>query len=205
MNLPEKPLLIAAAVIALGVAAVYFTRSNAPSGELAATPSADAGPDADAPAVSEQMKSAANETQEPAARSALPWEMGVAASPSEGGNPTSPPSAASLGTLPSSSLPDPAQIQKKLNESSKVLDQALTNFNEMEAAGKLPPEVDAHAMRKNLNIAKRAQQLSGEMIALSQQPADDSRSRRIEAIVAELRSLQAQVQFETARAPSVNR
>lgn len=193
MNLSHKPLLIGAAVIVVGGALLLLTRNSTPSPEPAPLPT-----NSDAQ-LAHHVESAETLRPNPTPNAPLPWERALSGSPSAAAQPEVSSVAPSLEISPSLSVQNPAQMQKQLTEGSRALDQALAKFNEMEAAGKLPPEVDARAVRTNITLARRAQTLTSEMLALSQQPADDARSRRAEAIVAELRALQTQIQFDTTR------
>lgn len=187
MNVPHKPIWIAAAVIGLGASVVFFTRSNAPVETVTPPPHVgvdEAGAD---PLVADTAAPQVHDSAGP-----LPWQN--SAEPEV-------PAAASAErqvkqALPepvSAALPSPAQLQNQLLQNRKAMDEALQQLNEMEASGKVPPQIDVRAMRTNLGVASRAQQLAGEMVILAQQPTDEARTRRIEAIVAELRTLQGQV------------
>lgn len=189
MNLPFKPLLLAAGVIALGVGVGVWSRGTSVPGAAAPLPVV-----ASASEISADPPQA-NGAQSFAPTERLPWENPTIDSPSTGAAP-----ARQLSTVMDSLAPtNPAQLQAQLRNNDKALDQALTQLNELESSGKLPPEIDAAALRSNLGIAKRAQQLAAEMLLLSEQPATESRAGRIEAIVAELRTLQAKVRTDVTR------
>lgn len=193
MNLTHKPWLIAVAVIAAGGALVLLSRNGTPSSETT-SPQMISG---DQPAA--RVDSTNVREPEQAYRAPLPWESTLPATASPTGQAQAAADASSMGAASSLPVPDPVQMQKQLSDGGRALEEALVKFNEMEAAGKLPPEVDARAVRANIAIARRAQTLTSEMLVLAQQPAGEARKRRAEAIVAELRTLQTQIQFNTTR------
>ena len=193
MNSAAKPLLVAAAVIALGAGVGIWTRSSPTAARPRAEPVANITPTAEESLVND---SAQGMESQPAA-TVLPWQNAAGRNT----EPVLPPSTA-LPT-PAASLPaplaDPVQLQAQLGRNGRTLEQALAQLNELESTGKLPPELDARAVRTNLDIAKRAQQLASEMIALTQQPATEARQNRIEEIVTELRAMQNKVKVDVMR------
>ena len=199
MSIQAKPLLLATAVIALGIVVGVWTRTTANTSASSAPEAAQATP----------MSTVADTPSSPLAATSpqrgddgpLPWDRPIA---SNGPATTLPATPAAELAPPASGvgMPDAAIVQQQLRNNDRAIEQALSQLSEMEAAGTIPAQINAKAVRTNLAVAQRAQRLASEMMSLAQQPASEARTARIQVIVTELRKLESQLVPDVTRPTS---
>lgn len=196
MNPRYKPLLLGAAAIAVGVLLVMLLprRSAAPAAgdELQASAQAEIAAVAQASA---QMA-----TQAPA--ETFPWESATA--PAAAAPTAANPATAAPAAIPALDEPALAAVRQQVVQSQHASDDLLHKIDQMEATGQVPKDVDLGALRSNVAIAKRAQVLTLELLALNQQADSDARAQRAQQIVTELQQLQANLRTDVggAHAPA---
>jgi len=192
MNPRYRPLLWTLGAIALGLALVLTmrglaTREDAPPAPIDAPSAVDAAARPAAPAA--------------AVEDTPPWLQGATTAPGTPGG-----SAVGLtpltGAMPASDLADPvaaiATIRVQAQRNVQAVDDLMTQLDALEASGQTPPDVKLDALRDNLKVARRAQQLALELAESTQQPESPLREQRTAQIIAELQALQAQVQYNVA-------
>lgn len=182
-----KALLLGAAVIAVGVLLVMLlprgTTTPVTSNDVQSVAQADVAAVADA---SGQMAVQAQ-------AEVFPWERNAAPG-------TVAPVAAAAATLPTMApaLDEPslAAVHQQVIQSQQATDGLLQKIDQMEASGQMPKDVDLGALRTNVTIARRAQTLTLELLALNQQPDSTARAQRAQAIVTELQQLQTRLRTD---------
>lgn len=88
------------------------------------------------------------------------------------------------------------RIREKSLQNERAADAMLQQLDTLQASGKLPPGINADALRDNLKIARRTQVLSRELGELINAPAGTETKTRMDAIVAELQQLQKQLRYD---------
>ena len=187
MNPRYKPLLLGAAVIALGALLVMLLPrkpATAVAGnDLQTVAQADVAAVADA---STQMAVQAQ-------TEAFPWERNATR-----GNaaPVVAAVAAPPAMMPALDEPSLAAVRQQVVQSQQATEGLLQKIDQMEASGQVPKDVDLGALRTNVAIARRAQTLTLELLALNQQPDSTARAQRAQAIVTELQQLQTSLRTD---------
>ncbi|WP_158613468.1 hypothetical protein [Luteimonas sp. 100069] len=194
MNPRYRPLLWTLGAIALGLALVLTMRGLA-TGE-------------DAPPAPIDAPSVVDAAVQPAAPAAAPedtppWLQGATTT---SGTPGGAGSAVGLtpltGAMPATDFADPvaaiATIRVQAQRNVQAVDDLMVQLDALEASGQTPPDVKLDALRDNLKVARRAQQLALELAESTQQPESPLRDQRTAQIIVELQALQAQVQYNVA-------
>lgn len=196
MNPRYKPLLWMFGAVALGLALVFTLRGLG-----------DRDGDADAPVDAPAAVDTPLQVSAPAAAAedTPPWMQG-AATPS--GTTAGVGSAAALNPLNGAMTPDQAadpvaaiaSIRVQAERNVRAVDTLMVQLDALEASGQTPPEVELDALRDNLKLARRAQELALEMAESTQQPDSPQRELRTAQIIAELQTLQDQLRHNNAPA-----
>lgn len=197
MNSRRALLIVTAAIIVIGAVVVFTVRRIAPTGSDTET--------AQAPAAESQgiaKVATAPRPQADAGEETPPWLQ----------NGTAPDVAAAAPQTPEQRLRE-AQMQKlqaslrSLNAASmaraqdtrKPLIDALDTLEQMNDPA-VTSQVNLKAVRKNLEIGFRMQELAQQLQTIAAQPASAQRQQQMDAIVAEVRKLQSQITTDV-RAP----
>lgn len=200
MNPRYKPLLWMFGAVALGLALVFTLRG------LGDRDDADAPVDAPAPVDTPLQVSA------PAAavEDTPPWMQGAAVTSGATGGVGA---ATALNPLNGAMTPDQvadpvaaiASIRVQAERNVRAVDTLMVQLDALEASGQTPPEVELDALRDNLKLARRAQELALEMAESTQQPDSPQRELRTAQIIAELQTLQDQLRHNNAPAATAGR
>ena len=194
MSAPAKTLLWTSALIAAGLLLVVVLREGKP--QLAPLPALDM-PATPASAAVAQATAGATPEAPP------PW-MGNAASTTAAASTAARSTPLFEGRQPSREelAQAMAQIREKAEQNDRAADEMLRQLDAAQANGKLPPNINAAALRNNLLIAKRSQALARELGELVSAPDGASTQQRMNAIIAELTRLKGQLRYDVQTAGS---
>lgn len=189
MKRAANPLLWAGALVAVGLLAVVLLRQGTPEDAGIAAPAEPPAPQATA------ALPAAGPAPARAAEPSPPWmNNGTAAAATVARQQP----AAFGGRQPTRAELAQAmvQIREKAAQNDRAANELLRQLDAMQASGKLPPNINADALRNNLLIAKRTQELAREMGELVAAPAGADTQQRMNVIVAELQQLKGQLRYD---------
>ncbi|HYG05419.1 MAG TPA: hypothetical protein VD865_03290 [Stenotrophomonas sp.] len=191
-----------AAAIAVGIALVLALRTAAPRNDAPAVdaPLAASAPPTQASTAATTPATAGNDDAPP------PWLRGDAA--------TAPPPAAT----PAAAAEDPerarqmAALQQSVQglvgvarqrsvASETYLRQALATLEQMHDPA-ITAQINLEAVRQNLEISIRMQQLTEQMQQVLAQPPSEQRQQRQDALMAQLRQLQGQLRSDVRATPA---
>jgi len=188
------------AAIAVGAALVLALRTGSPRAEAAL--------EADAPrAATPAVAAAPAPAPAPATDDAPPpWLRG------ETNAPAAPPSAATATREDPERARQMAALQQSVQglvgvarqrsvASETYLRQALATLEQMNDPA-ITSQVNLEAVRQNLEISIRMQQLTGQLQQILTQPPGEQRQQRQEALMAQLRQLQGQLRSDVRAAPA---
>ncbi|WP_433852389.1 hypothetical protein [Stenotrophomonas nitritireducens] len=186
-----KPVLWAGALVAVGLLTVVLLRQGTPENPGIAAPVSSApetGAAPPAPVVP------AGHTAEPPP----PWMNNGAPGTAAAATVARQPPAVFGGRQPTRAELAQAllQIREKAAQNDRAANELLRQLDAMQASGKLPPNINAEALRNNLLIAKRTQELAREMGDLVAAPAGTDTQPRMNAIIAELQQLKSQLRYD---------
>lgn len=198
MNQAAKPLLWVAALVGVGIlllALLKWRGAEAPA--PAPAPETAQAVQPQAPAMAPAAQDAGNQT--------LPWMQGAT-------QPQGTAAAAAASAVPAfgNTVPTRAElnsalerIREKSLQNERAADAMLQQLDALQSTGKLPPGINADALRTNLKVAKRTQVLSRELGELINAPPGTDTKARMDAIVAELQQLQKQLRYDVGTAAPV--
>jgi len=201
MNPRYKPLLWMSGAVALGLVLVFGLRGLGDR-DGDATAHVDAPAAIDAPLPVSAPAAAVEDTP--------PWMQGAATA---SGTTGSAGAAMALNPLAGAMTPDQiadpvaaiAGIRVQAERNVRAVDALMVQLDALEASGQTPPEVELDALRDNLRLARRAQQLALEMAESTQQPDSPQREQRTAQIIAELQTLQNQLRHNSVPAAAAGR
>lgn len=190
-----------AAAIAVGIALVLALRTAAPRNEAPAVDAPLAAPAAPTQAAAATTPATAGNDDAPP-----PWLRGDAT--------TAPPPAAT----PAAAAEDPerarqmAALQQSVQglvgvarqrsvASETYLRQALSTLEQMHDPA-ITAQINLEAVRQNLEISIRMQQLTEQMQQVLAQPPSEQRQQRQDALMAQLRQLQGQLRSDVRATPA---
>lgn len=186
------------ALIAVGAALVLLLRPATP--ELPARTRIDAPLTADTAAVA-PAPTATVKTDEPAP----PWLRGdaaaPAAAPAAGAPAEDPEHARQMAALQQSVQGLVGVARQRSVASETYLRQALATLEQMNDPA-ITSQVNLGAVRQNLEISIRMQQLTGQMQQVLAQPPGEQRQQRQDALMAQLRQLQGQLRSDVRASPA---
>ncbi len=187
-----KPLLWAGGLVAIGVLVVVLLQRN---------PSVDDTPQP--PVASSATVSAQAATTAPTAaaqESAPPWmnNAGGTAASAVAAQSTQQATPYFNGRQPSREELNRAlvQIRERAVQNDRAADELLRQLDTLQAAGKLPPNINAPALRANILVAKRSQALARELGDLMAVEQNEGTRQRMNAIIGELQQLQKQLRYD---------
>jgi hypothetical protein len=198
MMRPRTLLITVAAVVLLGVLAVAALRSVAPPPDAApaAAPVADASPEAETtPAAPAAV--AAVEPPPPWASAASGTEaLALEAPPA---SPEDARRAAQMAELQQSMAVMLDDALARSAATSQHLRKALDTLEAMDDPA-VKAQINLDALRHNLGVSDRMQEVARELQAQINLPRTPERQQRIEALQAEFATLQGQLRSDVARA-----
>ncbi|MDC7805920.1 hypothetical protein PQS31_03670 [Luteimonas sp BLCC-B24] len=189
MNTRTRSIAMAAAAIGVGLAIVLAVRW------LGTGPGVPAAGGGEAPGPVAEQAAAVDAGSE---RETAPWERDL--------------SSTAAGALATRSAAEPdapamteaeagravAELRVQSRNNIEGIDRLLGELDALERTGQAPADVSLGALRDNLRIARRAQELAQELAESTQQPASPRTEQRQAEIVAELQQLQGQVRYDVS-------
>ena len=191
MRPATKPLLWAGGLVAAGVLLVLLLRGGAED-----TASTGTVPPTDSVATATPAPVVAAPSAD--AGQTPPWLSGSPGNGTAAAATAARPSPYFGGRQPTQAELDQAlvQIREKTLQNDRAAEELLRQLDTLQATGKLPPDLNAEALRTNLLVAKRSQNLARELAELVNAPANDATRKRMDAIVSELQQLQKQLRYD---------
>lgn len=192
-------LIVAAAIIAIGVVVVFTLRRLAPADTSAA---ATAAPVASTPESAKTAKTAATPAPAEGGEETPPWlrpEAAASAAPATAKTPEQLLHEAQMQKLQASMSGLTKASLARSQETKKHLTEALDTLEQMNDPA-VTSQVNLKAVRRNLDTSFRMQDLAQQLQVLAAQPASPQRQQQMDAIIAEIRKLQTQIVTDV-RAP----